>query len=101
MPQAALGTPLSTTPSQSLSQPSQISGEGKAWLGRTLVPGVAPSSTAPLQLSSMPLQTSALGQCEGVPHLSWFSSTAPLQLLSTSSQVSPGLKHSHVDGVAP
>jgi hypothetical protein len=72
-------------PSQSLSQPSQTSGEG------TQLGHIKPSSAMPSQSSSRPLQTSAVGHASGVPHFVWPSSIPAEQLLSLLSQTSPGL----------
>jgi hypothetical protein len=84
--------PSSTRPSQSLSQPSQISVEG------THPPH--PSSVWPSQSLSCALQTSVSGQWAGLPHLRTFSSTPDWQLLSTLSHVSFGSKQSQLCGWA-
>src|SRR4051812_32819901 len=84
-------TALSVSPSQLLSQPSQISGDG-------VHVQMLPSSTSPSQSSSTPLQISVCGQCSGLPHLVAPSSAPATQLLSRLSQTSPGSKQSHVAG---
>src|SRR5262245_21784444 len=83
-PHGKFGMPSSMRPSQSLSQPSQISGDGMHPLH------IGSSSTWPLQSLSCPSHTSEEGQCAGLPHLTTFSSTMPLQLLSMLSQLSLG-----------
>jgi hypothetical protein len=93
-PQGIAAMPSSVWPSQSLSQPSQISGEGMQ------TPQTLLSSMIPSQSLSCPSQTSGLGQWRGLPHLVTPSSTPPTQLLSTLSQLSPGLKHDHCAGQA-
>ena len=76
--------PSSAMPSQSLSQPSQISGDG------TQPQLIRPSSLRPSQSSSLPLHTSAVGHASGLPHFTIVSSTPAWQLLSTLSQISFG-----------
>jgi hypothetical protein len=89
-PHATGAIPSSATPSQSLSQPSQISGEG------VHVPQTLPSFVRPSQSLSTASQISVLGHWRGLPHLVEPSSMPAAQLLSTSSHSSPGLKQSQV-----